>query len=236
MADRFYTPDPLVIGDYVLEGPEAHHLTTVRRFSPGDQVTLFDGSGAEFLAEILGVDRKRVSLQIQQRLTPERELPFELTLAVALPKGDRAEVLVEKLTELGVQRFIPLITERSVVLAKDSKIEKFQRVVIEASKQCGRNSLMQIDAPRKWSDVLRDPELPGLKLLLHTEGGAPLRQTAADRWLQGVVLAVGPEGGFSAAEVEQAGDWQRVTMGPRIMRVETAAIAAAACLGNLSEA
>lgn len=226
MSDRFFTSDPLAPGEYVLTGPEVHHVATVRRFSPGDRVSLFNGDGHEYTAELVSADRKHVVLNILAVADADRELAFPLIVASALPKGDRADFLIEKLTELGVTRFVPLITARSVVVPKASGVEKFRRAVIEASKQCGRNRLMEVDPPRKWSDWLGLTDLPVNRFVLHTGcPGVPVAGLAG-----GGAFAVGPEGGFTAEEVAAAATagWRAVSLGPRVLRVETAAVAVAA--------
>lgn len=230
MADRFYTPAPLAPGEFVLDGAEAHHLGTVRRFAPGDRVTLFNGDGSEYPAEVLAADRKRVTLTVFPAVTANRELGHEVVTLSALPKGDRADILVEKLTELGVTRFVPLVTARSVVQPKEAKAEKLLRGVIEASKQCGRNRLMRVDPPRRWSDAVGLPDLPPLKLLLHTADAPGVWELPPDRVRGGVAFAVGPEGGFTPDEVAAgvAAGWQSASLGRRVLRVETAAVAAAA--------
>jgi 16S rRNA (uracil1498-N3)-methyltransferase len=226
MAERFYTPDRLGPGEYHLRGPEAHHLTTVRRFSPGDRITLFNGDGNEYAAEIIAVGKKSASLNILSVSPVDRELPFPLVIASALPKGDRADYLIEKITELGVTSFVPLITARSVVVPKQPVVEKFTRAVIEASKQCGRNRLMAIDLPRRWGELL-DMTGPGSRIVLHPDPGAPRLTEAMGA---GSTIAVGPEGGFSDEEVKQAlaAGWRVAGLGGRVLRVETAAVAAAA--------
>ena len=239
MSDRFYTPDPLGPGEYVLTGPEAHHLATVRRFGPGDRVTLFNGDGSDYPAEVVTADRKRTLLNVRPPVAVGRELPFRLEVAAALPKGDRGDVLVEKLTELGVARLIPLSTARTVVQPKDSRLEKLQHAVVEASKQCGRNRLMAVAPLTRWSEAVRAADLPPLRVLLHPpEGGGvrTLAELSAEAVRGGVVFAVGPEGGFAAEEVAEAeaAGWVRVGLGPRVLRVETAALAAAAWASVLS--
>jgi 16S rRNA (uracil1498-N3)-methyltransferase len=230
MADRFYTPDALGPGEAFLEGPEAHHLTTVRRFGPGDEVILFNGDGNEYPAQVVVAGKKRVTLHIHRTETIDRELPFPLVVASTLPKADRADFLLEKLTELGVTRFIPLLTERAIVRPKPHTVEKFTRGVIEASKQCGRNRLMAVDEPRDWRALLAMRDLPGTRFVLHTGQGLP----RPERSPEGVVVAIGPEGGFTAEELTRATDrgWQLASLGPRVLRVETAAVAAAARLSN----
>jgi 16S rRNA (uracil1498-N3)-methyltransferase len=225
MADRFYTPQPLALGDITLDGPEAHHLSTVRRFEPGDAVTLFNGDGREYAADVVAVDRKRATLHVRAVLNIGRESPVNLTVASALPKGDRADYLVEKLTELGVTRFIPLVTVRSVVVPKATTVEKLARVVIEASKQCGRNRLMTVGPPTTFRDFLTRRD--GVQLILHTAGGGVV---APPSCAAGVSVAVGPEGGFGPEEIAAALEAGRtvLSLGPRVLRVETAAVVAAA--------
>src|SRR4051795_12399718 len=114
MSERFFSPYPISGGGMMLDGPEAHHLLHVMRAAVGDEVTLFDGSGAEFRATVQTLRRTDAELRIIERREVDRELPFELMVGVALPKGDRQKWLVEKLTELGVTALVPLITERCV--------------------------------------------------------------------------------------------------------------------------
>src|SRR5262245_41300859 len=131
-------------------GPEAHHLAAVRRFTTGDVVTLFNGDGRECPARVVDVGKKHVMLHVTGVESPNRELGFPLHVASALPKGDRGDILIEKLTELGVTEFTPLITERGVVKSSAAKVDKLRRSVIEASKQCGRNVMMQVHPPAAW--------------------------------------------------------------------------------------
>src|SRR5438477_12936919 len=113
MSERFYINWPLQPGAVTLEGAEAHHLATVCRSRPGDLVCLFNGDGHEYPARVVAVERRRVTLEVLEAASPPRELSFRLEVAVPLPKGDRAQFLVEKLTELGVTTFVPLSTRRS---------------------------------------------------------------------------------------------------------------------------
>src|SRR4051812_23439804 len=142
MADRFYCPDPPVEGFLTLSGDEARHLIRVRRLGPGDVVEVFDGRGTALRAEVAGVGRDRVELAVRGGPLPDRVAPCLLTLATAVPKADRFDWLVEKATELGVARLVPLRTERSVVDPRATKLDRLRRAIIEAAKQCGRNRLM----------------------------------------------------------------------------------------------
>ena len=227
MSDRFFFDGPLGSGDVTLDGPEAHHLGSVRRLVEGDPVTLFNGDGHEYPALIIGVEKRRVILHVTGLFSPVRELGFSLHIAAALPKGDRGDFLIEKLTELGVTDFTLLITERSVVKPDGSKANKLRRAVIEASKQCGRNVLMRVHAPARWSDWCVRPT--GWRMIAHP-GPVDCHATGPGA----VTVAIGPEGGFTESEVETgvASGWQRLSLGPRILRVETAALAAAVLFGQ----
>ena len=224
MADRFYTPDTLQPGEYALAGPDAHHLAAVRRFTPGDRVTLFNGDGHDYPATVVAAG-KRVLLAVEPGIEADRERPDPLWVASAIPKGDRADYLVEKLTEIGVSRLTPLICERSVVIPKATTEAKFRKQVVEASKQCGRTRLMGIDPAKTFLKWLADPELPTDRWILHTDRAEPLPPQASGK---SRLLAIGPEGGFSPDEVNAAvaAGWWCATLGPRVLRVETAAVVA----------
>jgi 16S rRNA (uracil1498-N3)-methyltransferase len=227
VSDRFFFDGPLGPGEVLLDGPEAHHLAAVRRFAAGDIVTLFNGDGHEYPARIIDVGKKRVTVHLADALSPDRELGFALHIASALPKGDRGDFLVEKLTELGVTDFTPLVTERGVVRADEAKAEKLRRAVIEASKQCGRNVLMRVHPPARWLDWCG--RQAGRRLIADPGGAAGNFAPAGEE-----TVAIGPEGGFTGAEVEagMAAGWGRLSLGPRVLRVETAALVAAARLSG----
>jgi 16S rRNA (uracil1498-N3)-methyltransferase len=234
MADRFYVNSDLAPGLVVLRDHEAHHLSAVCRIRHGDAVTLFNGSGLEYPGRVVEITRRDVTVEVEAGQAPMRELPIELHIAAPLPKGDRAQMLVEKLTELGVTTLTILSTSRSVVSPRESKLDKLERHVIEASKQCGRNVLMRIEPPRAWTDFLHDEKLPHRRLLAHPRSaGSPCRDPSGAR-AQPVVAAVGPEGGFTDEEVAQAraAGWQTIDLGPRILRMETAALVLAARLSD----
>jgi 16S rRNA (uracil1498-N3)-methyltransferase len=230
MSERFYINCALQIGPVALEGTEAHHLAAVCRLRRGDAVCLFNGDGHEYPARVVEVQRRQVELDVVERLSPMREMPFHLEVAAPLPKGDRAQFLVEKLTELGVARFVPLATARSVVQPREAKLEKLQRYVVEASKQCGRNVLMDIAPLAPWADYCRQQSLPKKRFLGQRGGVAPW---TAVRGQDALVWAVGPEGGFDDNEIAMALEqgWSGVDLGPRVLRVETAAVLVPAVVG-----
>lgn len=241
MADRFFTRDRPVPGEFILTGPEAHHLATVRRFAPGDRVVLFTGDGNDYPAEVVTVDRKRAVLNVLGVEPNPRELGFRLEVAAALPKGNRGDFLVEKLTELGATRLTPLQTARTVVQPKAARLDNLQQGVIEASKQCGRSVLMAIGPLTRWAGFIAANDLPPTRLILHPPApaacGEPLAGIPADRVRAGIVFAVGPEGGFTDEEVAaaEAAGWVRASVGRRVLRVETAAAAAAAWAAVVGE-
>jgi 16S rRNA (uracil1498-N3)-methyltransferase len=234
MADRFFSEALLGLGPAVLQGAEAHHLAHVRRLGPGDRVVLFNGDGRSYQSTIESIRKNAVDLLIDGIDEPKNELGCRLVVATALPKGDRADYLIEKLTELGVTDFTPLQTARSVVHPREARVDKLRRAVIEASKQCGRNVLMRVHLPVRWADYCRGGDLPAQRLFAH-----PIGRTIAESGhlpLRDRVFAVGPEGGWTEEEVQLAENagWQVVALGPRTLRVETACVALAAWAGLAS--
>jgi 16S rRNA (uracil1498-N3)-methyltransferase len=199
------------------------------------------------LATVSEVDRRSVVLDIGERKDIDRELPAVVEVGVALPKGDRGRWLVEKLTELGISRLVPLVTERSVARVDEKSLTRLRRGVVEASKQCGRNRLMEIVPAEPWPTYVQtalsvqsapsvestpsvQSTLPSCRLVAHLDpSAAPLHSVAVPTGAN-VSLAVGPEGGLTDEEADQAvaSGWLLVSLGPRILRVETAGVALAA--------
>lgn len=246
MANRYYTSFSLGLGEVILQGPEARHLATVMRARPGDAVCLFNGDGAEYSATVIAIAKRDVTLRVDLIARPQRELAFQLEIAAAVPKGDREEFLIEKLTELGVSRFVPLITERSVVVPK---VERLRRTVIEASKQCGRNVLMEVSNLQTFNEYLRASANLVHRWLAHPriEAGdgnystehRPPQGNLGDLKPGTRSIAIGPEGGLTDAEVAEAvgAGWRLVNLGRRILRIETAAVGLAAyCSFNANNA
>ncbi|MBI5756927.1 MAG: 16S rRNA (uracil(1498)-N(3))-methyltransferase [Planctomycetales bacterium] len=235
---RFFAPTSFASDTAELTGPEAHHLLHVLRLGVGDDVELFDGRGVHAICQIESTARQAVRLRIISRAASVRATTRSVILATAMPKGDRLGWLVEKATELGVDRLIPLITQRSVVDAGAGKLDKLRRTVIEACKQCGRDNLMTIDPPSHWSDVVaREFVVPDRLILVAHPGGEPwplegwLGSSAASP-LRDALIAIGPEGGFTDEEVQlaQRHGARLVHLVANVLRIETAAIAAVAGL------
>jgi 16S rRNA (uracil1498-N3)-methyltransferase len=236
MADRYFVESPIVSDRATLIGDEAHHLLHVMRAKAGQQATLFDGSGAEFLARVESLGRSEVQLSVVERIERDRESPLELTLAVALPKGDRQRWLVEKAVELGVSRLVPLETTRGVAQPIDKALARLRRTVIEASKQCGRNRLLEVAASQPFAAYCQsDCQPDSLRVLAHPAGETTLHEVLRDRpEIRSLAAAIGPEGGWTDEEsgLAHAHGWHSVRLGPRILRVETAALAIAAVVSG----
>jgi len=241
MSHRFFADSPIAGNRAELSGDEARHLAAVMRAAPGDEVVLFDGSGAEFAARISAVHKQRVELDVLERREISRELPIALMLAVALPKGDRQKWLIEKATELGVTQLVPLSTERGVAQPVASALGRLRRTSIEAAKQCGRNRLLEIAPSQSASEFFAHAPSAALRLLADptgetlahsaSEGLLTLTRSASEGLpTPTVIAAIGPEGGFTPAELAaaRAAGWRFVSLGPRILRIETAALALAA--------
>ena len=230
VSARFYSPDPPRDGKLHLLADEARHLSRVCRFGVGDVVEVFDGNGGASRAQVVKIDNDRVELTVVGAAIPDRPAPLRLTLASAVPKGDRFDWLVEKATELGIERMIPIVTERSVVTPGDPKLERLRRAIVEASKQCGRNQLMVLEPLSRWEHLVGT--CPGAIKLLADPTGIPPRQWPGITPGRLVVLAVGPEGGFTDQErqiADQMG-WLAISLSVNTLRIETAGLAGCAAL------
>ncbi len=230
MTHRYFVETPITGDRARLSGPEAHHLSGVMRVKVGEEVTLFDDGGAEFLCRVEQLSKHEVQLAVLSRLEINREAARDVTLFCALPRGDRQKRLIEQSVELGVRRFVPLRTKRAVVQPDADVCERLRRGVLEASKQCRRNRLMEVSE----ACTAPPPEelLPAGALKLIAHPGSNLSPSAAARAANispttPIALLVGPEGGFSDEEAAAAlaAGWQPVDLGPRILRIETAAVA-----------
>jgi 16S rRNA (uracil1498-N3)-methyltransferase len=217
----------------VLDGDEAHHLSRVLRLDAGDHVFVFDGEGSEWECEIASVGKREAELTILRQLTDEVESPLNLTLAQALIKGDKFDWVVQKATELGVTRIVPLITDHSDIKVgkarfeekADNRLQRWRRISLEASKQSGRRRLVEIVEPVRFTDFC-ESDSTGNNLIFSERGGSRLRDIAAE--LTQVNICIASEGGWSERELQiaEASKFIAVHLGARILRTETAAIAA----------
>lgn len=235
---RFFCPQPLAIGQLVqLPETVAHHVQ-VLRLAPGELITLFNSEGGEYTAALSEIGRRSASAEVREHLPREVELPFAITLAQALPEGSKMDWIIEKAIELGVSAIQPLAAQRCVVRLSaeraEKKLEHWRGIIVSASEQCGRNRLAALHAPEDVSRWLARPaDAP--RILLSPRGEQTLATWAGAHAAQDLTLMVGPEGGFSTAEEDAAiaAGAIPLTMGPRVLRTETAALAAAATLQAL---
>jgi 16S rRNA (uracil1498-N3)-methyltransferase len=228
---RVFIDAPLEPGSRVtLEGNAASHVTRVLRLRVGDALTLFNGRGGEYAASIDKSHGGEVIVAIGEHSPVERESPFSLTLAQGVSRGERMDLVVQKATELGVARLLPVLTERSVVRLDaqqaDRRSNHWRAIAIAACEQCGRNHLPEVALPAPLREVLRQPAGDRARLLLSPDAGLRIEDVA--RPVTGVTVLIGPEGGLSDQEQTdaRAAGFTAVHLGPRILRTETAAIAA----------
>ena len=231
MPDRFFASEFPEFGTLSLDGPEAHHLMHVLRIAAGEMVEIFDGRGLVASAEVVAVRKRDVELRIvaaRREATPAREI----ILGTAVPKGDRFDWLIEKATELGVTRIVPLVTARSSVDPRDSKLDKLRQTVVAACKQCGRNHLLELSPVTSWTDFVGSEFPNRAAFIAHLSSDArPLSLGASILDHQpSTIFAIGPEGGFTNEEVAVAvaAGAKPISLGPLVLRIETAAIALAA--------
>lgn len=241
---RFYAPPEAFSSDLarvVLESDEARHLREVLRLKPGDQVYVFDGAGKEYQCEIESSLRDVANLKVFAEVVPARpESPLQLTLAVALLKSDKFDLVVQKATELGVVRVVPVMTRLADIKLRDEsdankRIARWRRIALEAAKQSGRALVPEIDAPVSFADLINAGVSADVSSVMFAERGGQsldsINQNVAGT-PHSITALVGSEGGWTDTELEQASSagWFLVTLGGRTLRAETAAIAVTALL------
>jgi 16S rRNA (uracil1498-N3)-methyltransferase len=217
-----------------LDADEARHLTLVLRLGAGARVFVFDGEGAEYECEIARVAKHEVDLNLLRRLDDVVESPLRLTLAQALIKGDKFDWVIQKTTELGVTRIVPLVTDHSDVKRAEERagqrIARWRRIALEALKQCGRRRLVEICEPESFDDFCGSAAQDA-RLIFSERGGESLAEVSEKmRGVNRLGLCVASEGGWSERELLKAAScgFASVSLGSRILRTETAAIAAVA--------
>jgi len=230
---RVYVEGGLIPGS-VLELPAdtASHLAKVLRARSGDEIVLFNGDGREFAAAIEAVRGPRVSVAIGDARSVDRESPLAVTLVQCVPRGDRMDIIVQKAVELGVARIVPVLSQRSVVrldpAQSQSRAAHWRAVAVGACEQCGRNRLPAVEPAQPLLNYLgaSNPGT-GLKLVFEPDSESHAR-TAVHDPAGAAEIAIGPEGGFASDELEafRIAGYSRVRLGPRVLRTETAAIAA----------
>jgi 16S rRNA (uracil1498-N3)-methyltransferase len=235
---RIFVDEPLAANTAIKLGPAAAgHISRVLRLKPGDGLTLFDGRGGQYPATLLEVRGTLMTVRTGAHEAIERESPLHITLAQGVSRGERMDWVIQKATELGVAQIIPVLTERGVVKLdaprSAKKADHWRAIAVSACEQCGRNRIPEIHQPtklRSWLDELRDG---GERLLLDPSAAASLRAFPSP---ERVTLLIGPEGGLTNDEQALAHEknFRAVRVGPRILRTETAAIAALSILQTTS--
>ena len=229
---RFFLDAGIVAGETVeLGAEETRHLRDVLRLGIGDEASVFDGRGHEFACEIQSIGKRSAQLRVLTGIDPAApESLLDLTVAATVIPGDKYDLIVQKSVELGVSMLIPMTTLRCEVKPSDAakRLERWQRIAMEATKQCGRAQLMKVAEPRDFKEMLED--LATTAVLFSERDGQPFDKLQVDR--SSLTILYGPKGGWDDAELDLAR--QRgvsvVTFGGRILRAETAAIAITAIL------
>jgi 16S rRNA (uracil1498-N3)-methyltransferase len=228
---RVHVAEPLAPGRrHTIEGDAANHIARVLRLEPGAPLTVFDGRGGEYSARIEALLKSAVIIEVQARSPSSRESSLSLTLAQGVSRGERMDWVVQKATELGVSRIIPVLTERTVVKldAKQSerKLAHWHGIAVAACEQSGRDKIPDIVAPLSLPDFLRAIDPQTTRLLLSPTGTQRVTDLNAPE--RKIVVLIGPEGGLAETEQRAAigAGFLAVRMGPRVLRTETAAVAA----------
>lgn len=232
---RFYCPQPLTLGAMVILPEHVAHHVHVLRLAVGDPVTIFNGEGGEYTAILASMDKKRTSAEIKAFSSREVELPYAVTLAQALPEASKMDWIVEKAVELGATAIQPLAAQRCVVKLSEEravkKLSHWQGILIAAAEQCGRNRLPHLGDVADFNGWIAQQNLH-LRILLTPRAEQSLSNWARHHPPQAVALLIGPEGGFTEQEENAARAQGALTlsMGPRVLRTETAGLAALAAL------
>lgn len=233
MRRFFISPSQLSQPQPFIEGKDAHHLRVVLRARPGDQIIVLDGQGNAYQASIVTIDHNRVYLSIDRPIAKNNDSPVEITLAQGILKDKKMDGLVRQLTELGVSRWVPFTAKRSVPAPDQRRMvaryDRWRKISMEAVKQCGRSSFMTIHSLLSFEEVIAEANTNDLKIIFWEEQSLANNPELKREHLPAkIFLMVGPEGGFEASEIDYASKngFQIAGMGPRILKAETAALAA----------
>lgn len=215
-------------GKAFLSGTDYKHVVKVLRMKEGDAITLFDESSVEYEGRIMQVGSKEVVVDIVSSRKVETDSPLRITLMQGLPKGDKMDYIIEKATEIGVHTIVPVVTERSQVRTIEKKT-RWERIAVEASKQCGRTKPPAIENTLNFNEAIKYYDDNGLALILHVGSQVSLKDFLKNTLQHptNIIVLIGPEGGFSEKEVLLATEmgFTSLGLGPRTLRTETAGIA-----------
>ena len=240
----FISPEQVTSPQIILSGEDVRHIATVLRMKTGDELVLCDGKGTDYAVKIIAISKTEIRTEIVSQRSHGTAYP-RITLGQGLPKFDKMDFIVQKATELGVSHIVPVVTERTIVKIKDEekRVSRWQKIAREAAMQSNRSDIPRVEPMCSFRDFIASPDpgpltldpaspVPGprtLLLLPWEEGTEPIRNVLrANPGVQKIVVLIGPEGGFSPAEAEAATStgFHLVSLGPNILRTETASLAA----------
>lgn len=241
MKRLFLEPEKILRDRAIIDGTNVRYLTNVLRSSMGDELTLLDGLGKGYKGKIVSIGRDKIDVQIAKAFEINTESPLDITIAQGIPKAEKMEIIIQKATELGVKKVVPLITQRAVVRTKSPvRLERWSKIATSSAQQSGRSKIPLIESITGYKEFLsrelsvEDPTHRGVKMIFY-EGRVKkgikefLRELTA---VKEITFLIGPEGGFTEEEVGLAikKGFTPVGLGPRILRTETAAITALSIL------
>jgi 16S rRNA (uracil1498-N3)-methyltransferase len=233
MLRRFFLKNKSVIDQASsMGGSDAKHIRTALRMKPGDRLVVFDGQGNDFEAEIEAITSNEIKIVPLKKVQMNTDSPVQISIAQAMLKGKKMDLLARQITELGITRWIPFISERTVPMLKSDKqnkrLQRWQTIMIESLKQCRRSKLPQIDPVVSFEQALAAGSSEDFKLIFWEEESQSLRDVlkTAPKACKNVFAVLGPEGGFSEAEVNTAKslNYHSASLGPRILKAETATV------------
>lgn len=237
---RFYIPHESVRGKtIVVSGEEAHHIIDVMRLKPGDGVVTFDATGREYIGIIKEVVKRSLVIDITEERESSAKCGMPVTLIQAIPKKDKMDYIVEKATELGVRTIAPVFTERTIPKWDKRKMasqaERWRKIAREASKQCGRSDIPEIEEVAYFSDIIGKFKGCGRAFMAAlSERAVPFKEALKGPRPDTVTVAIGPEGDFTSGEIEEAvsAGFRLVSLGPRVLKSDTAGLAVLAVLNH----
>ena len=211
----------------VITGADHRHIVKVLRLGPGDKITLFDTDSTEYYGKISSVGKAELEIDIHEKARVERESPINIRLMQGLPKGDKFDYIIEKATELGVTSIVPVLTERVQYHARDRK-KRWEKIAVEAAKQCGRTSPTVIENITDYDKALLSCDDNSLRIILQVNAELSIKTYLKStlQTPQNIILFIGPEGGFTDKEVLLAKEmgFTPLGLGPRVLRTETASV------------
>lgn len=240
--NRFFVAKQNIVEDVqkiiIDDQDDVKHITKVLRLKQGDEVEICDGENMEYLAVIASMENKDIKLEIIEKWIGRTEAPIEITLFQGIPKSTKMDIIIQKCTELGITRIVPVITERTIVQLKDQKseekkIERWQKIADEAAKQCKRGVIPKIEPPLALAEAIKVATDFDLTVIPYErEEGVGLKGILKQTNAVKIGIYIGPEGGFGEKEIKRAKDAGviPVTLGPRILRTETAGFVALSIL------